>query len=432
MHMSSDASASQDSGHVYRKVVLRLMPILFLCYILAYLDRVNVGFAKLAMKEELWFSDAVFAFGSGIFFIGYFLFEVPANVIMHRIGARIWLTRIMISWGCLSALCAVSNNAFVFYILRFLLGMAEAGFFPGIILYLTYWFPMKYRARIVALFMTAVAFAGIIGSPLSGWILQRSDDWMEIRSWQWLFILEGIPSILLGLLLPLFLKDSPVQVSWLSDKEKNLIRSDLDENEESKRSSGKRLEKLSDAFSAWKVWLCCLIYLGLTIGLYGVSFWLPQLIELTLTKVKWQIGLYAAIPWLAAAIGMNVFGQHSDRTGERRWHISLAALGSAIGFVVCGVGLTYFPSWAVLVSMVVATTGMMCAVSSFWALPTSMLSGTAAAAGIAWINSVGNLGGFISPELFNWFKTHFSVGIALVSIGFFMSMSGALVWKFWK
>lgn len=417
---------------VYRKIALRLMPLLFFCYILAYIDRVNVGFAKLAMKTEPWFSDAVFATGSGIFFIGYFIFEVPANVILHRIGARIWLTRIMVSWGILSALCALSNNAILFYVLRFLLGFAEAGFFPGIILYLTYWFPMNYRARVVAVFMTAVAIAGVIGSPASGWILQVSENVGGLHAWQWLFILEGLPSILLGIALPLLLKDGPAKVRWLTQEEKQQVLDDLEENEIEKKSRGSYVSGVTGAFRSLKVWLCCMIYLGMAIGLYGISFWLPQLIELTLTTVKWKIGLYAAVPWIFAAVGMNIFGLHSDRTGERRWHISLAAIGGGIGFVLSGIGLMSFPPLLVLLLMTVATIGVMCAISSFWALPTSLLSGSAAAAGIAWINSVGNLGGYISPELFAWFKIHYSVGMALLFTGFCITTSGVLIFSNWK
>ena len=417
---------------IYRKIALRLMPLLFFCYILAYIDRVNVGFAKLAMKAEPWFSDAVFATGSGIFFIGYFLFEVPANVILHRIGARIWITRIMISWGILSALCALSDSAPLFYLLRFLLGFAEAGFFPGVILYLTYWFPMNYRARIVAVFMTAVALAGVIGSPASGWILQVTENVGGLRSWQWLFILEGLPSIILGLALPFLLKDGPAKVGWLSQEEKQQVLDALEENEMLKKNQGSSVSGVAGAFRSRKVWICCIIYLGIAIGLYGISFWLPQLIELTLTTVKWKIGLYAAIPWLFAAVAMNLFGLHSDRTGERRWHISLAAIGAGIGFALSGTGLTSFPPLVVLLLMTVATMGVMCAISSFWALPTSLLSGSAAAAGIAWINSVGNLGGYISPEVFAWFKVHYSVGIALVFTGLCLAVSGILILGYWK
>ena len=425
-------SGLNASPGTYRKIVIRLMPVLFICYILAYLDRVNVGFAKLAMTGEPWFSEAVFAFGSGIFFIGYFVFEVPANIIMHRIGARIWLTRIMITWGCLSALCAMSDSAAMFYIFRFLLGIAEAGFFPGVILYLTYWFPMQYRARIVALFMTAVAVAGIIGSPLSGLILMYTDEWENLSSWQWLFILEGVPSVLVGLLLPFLLKNDPSQVSWLSMVEKDAIQRDMNKDEVIKSQAAGTPISLIDTFRNRKVWICTLIYLGITIGLYGVSFWLPQLIEDTLTDIPFRIGMYAAVPWLIAAVGMNVFGRHSDRTGERRWHISLAAVGSGIFFALTGIYLFSLPPYVVFLFMILATTGMMCAVSSFWTLPTSLLSGTAAAAGIALINSVGNLGGFISPSVFAWCKEEFSTGFGLVVVGLCIAFSGFLIWKIWR
>ncbi len=408
-----------------RKVARRLIPLLFACYILAYLDRVNVGFAKLGMKAEPWFSDAVFATGSGIFFIGYFIFEVPGNIILHRVGARLWIARIMIGWGILSTLMCLSSSPASFYTLRFLLGVAEAGFFPGIIFYLTCWFPRRHHARMVALFMTAIAFAGVLGSPLSGWLLQVSDGWHDMKAWQWLFILEGLPSVLLGLCVPFLLTDSPEKAAWLTAEEKMRLRDLLEVDERAKAAEGHSNHRIADAFKSPQVWLCCIIYFGIVVGIYGASFWLPQIVENTLTKDKWLIGLCCAIPWGCAAAGMVVVGRHSDRTGERRWHVCISALASATGFVISG--LPGLPPMLVILALSIAITGVMAAAACFWALPTAILSGTAAAAGIAWINSLGNLAGHLSPEMVVWLKSRHGMGAALCGVAAMLVMSALLV-----
>ncbi len=414
----------------YAKVTRRLMPILFLCYILAYLDRVNVGFAKLGMHVEPWFSDAIFATGSGIFFIGYLLFEVPGNIIMHRLGARVWMTRIMITWGIISACCALSAGKTSFYTLRFMLGLAEAGFFPGIILYLTYWFPDKQRARIVALFMTAVAFAGIVGSPLSGWILKTASSWSALKPWQWLYIIEGIPSILLGLSLPFILRDGPEKAGWLTPEEIKLLRSHHDEDDKRKSNMGWEHHGIRDAFGSWKIWVFSLIYFSFVVGMYGISFWLPQIIENTMTKDKFQIGLLAAIPWTCAVIGMVIFGKHSDRTGERRIHITAMAFTGMLAFILSG--LPGLSPVGILLSLSVATTAAMCVISAFWSMPSAVLSGAAAAAGFALINSVGNLSGYFSPQMFAWLKQHYSLGAGLIAAGLSMGIGGILTWFIWS
>lgn len=427
-NLSAQTTIPLSAKAVYRKITLRLLPVLFMGYILAYLDRVNVGFAKLAMKEELWFSDAVFATGSGIFFIGYFIFEVPGNLLLHRIGARLWITRIMITWGIVSALCALSSSALSFYIFRFLLGVAEAGFFPGILLYLTYWFPNLYRVRMVALFMTAVTVAGVLGSPVSGWILQTMQGAEPLKSWQWLFILEGIPSIVFGCCLPLLLTDSPQKAKWLNDEEKNLVVEAL-KKEEAEKTAGGGLLQSGAALRSGKVWLFSLVYFGLVIGLYGVSFWLPQIMEYRITTNKVEIGWLTAIPWACASVGMVLYGQHSDRSGERHKHIMVAALVATTGFVVSG--LSDLSNFWLLLALCIATTGVMCAVTTFWSLPSTVLSGTAAAAGIALVNSVGNLAGYLSPELFAWLKGRFDLGYALWGTGLAQGLSAVVVLILW-
>lgn len=410
---------------VFNKVAWRIMPVVFIAYIFAYLDRVNIGFAKLAMKEELWFSDAVFAMGSGIFFIGYFFFEVPGNILMHKLGARLWITRIMVSWAIISGLCALADNAMHFYILRFLLGVAEAGFFPSIILYLTYWFPKERKAHMFAVFMTAVNFAGILGSPLSGWILEFTHGHPTIKAWQWLFVIEALPSLVLGMCIPWLLSNRPQEARWLSEEEKKVILDRLDMEEQEKQEQGAGRHRIQDAFRSVHVWVFALIYFCLAIALYGISFWLPQIISNSITTDTLKIGFYAAIPWTCAAIGMLLFARHSDKTGERRWHLALICFFGMIGFV--GSGLHNTTPAFVMVMISIAAIGMMSAISTFWSLPPMILSGTAAAAGIAFINSVGNLGGFISPEMFAWFNEHYDLGAGLIAVGCFLGFGGLLI-----
>jgi D-galactonate transporter len=397
----------------YDKVTLRLLPFLFLCYVLAYLDRVNVGFAKLQMQGDLGFSDTVYGIGAGIFFIGYFLFEVPSNVILERVGARVWIARIMILWGLLSAGTMFTRGEGSFYTMRFLLGVAEAGFFPGIILYLTYWYPRTHRARMVAFFMTAITLAGVIGGPLSGFILTRLSGVHGLAGWQWLYLLEGVPSVLVGVLVLFVLDDRPDEAKWLTASEKELLRRRLEEEEKIKAAEGAAHRTLADAFRSSSVWILALVYFGLVMGIYGISFWLPQIVEDTMSRDPWRIGLITAIPWGAAAIGMVLIGRHSDRTSERRWHVALPAMAGAAAFAMSAV--PGIPAFAGLAALGVATIGIMGSTVCFWALPTAILSGTAAAAGIAWINSIGNLAGYVSP---------FVVGKIRDATG---SMSGALL-----
>lgn len=410
---------------VYRKVTWRIMPVLFFCYILAYIDRVNVSFAKLSLSSEAWFSDAVFATGAGIFFLGYFFFEVPGNVILHRVGARLWIARIMIGWGLVSGLMALSSSASSFYTLRFLLGVAEAGFFPGIILYLTYWYPRKLRARMVAVFMTAIAVSGVIGSPLSGWLLKVTDGWHGLAAWQWLFIIESIPTVLMGIAVPFVLTDRPGKARWLTDEEKKLLEDNMARDEQTRSAEGHHAHRVLDAFKSPKVWLFSGIYFSAIVGLYGSSFWLPQIIKDNLTKDEWMIGLYSSVPWTVAAIGMVLVGRHSDQTGERRWHVATSSLVAAVAFAVSG--LPGLPPFAILAALTVAITGVMSTISCFWALPTAILAGAAAAAGIAWINSLGNLAGYIAPEMVAWLRKHHDMQAALTAVGAAMAVAAILV-----
>jgi len=381
----------------YRKVGRRLIPLLFLSYVVAYLDRVNVGFAKLGMASDLGFSDTVYGLGAGIFFLGYFLFEVPSNVILQRVGPKLWIARIMIGWGLVSAATMLVTTAPAFYAMRFILGVAEAGFFPGIILYLTYWFPRSRRAGMTAAFMTAIAVAGVIGGPLSGWIMGSLGGLHGLAGWQWLFLLEGLPSSLVGIVVLLYLDNGPAAARWLTQPERALLLARLEEDERQKQAEGPLRNTMAGALSDVRVWILCAVYFGLALGIYGISFWLPQIIKDTITTDNVEIGIISAIPWLVAGLAMTWNGRQSDRSGERRLHTAGPAIVGGIALAVSalpGVG-----GWAGIAALTVATAGILSAMSSFWSIPTAILSSTAAAVGIAWINSVGNLAGYASPFL---------------------------------
>ena len=395
--VEQDEYSPEFEKQVYWRVTQRLIPFLFLCYIFAYIDRVNVGFAKLQMQQDLGITDAVYGAGAGIFFIGYFFFEVPCNMALQKIGAKYWLGPIMIVWGVVSAGTMFVKTAHQFYAVRFLLGLVESGFFPGVILYLTFWFPSKYRAKMIAAFMTAIPLSGVIGGPISGLILEKATALGGLRGWQWLYIVEAVPSILAGIVTMFFLQDGPLKAKWLNDTERSLLAKRLDEEESGKRSATPGHHSMVDAFRSKQVWLLCAVYFGFVMGNYGLSFWLPQIVKETITKDSLQIGLLTAIPWAAAAISMVLVGHHSDQTGERRWHIALAGIAGAIAFAVSA--LPGISGAMGLVALTVATAGTACAFSTFWALPTALLSGTAASVGIAWVNSVGNLAGYLSPFL---------------------------------
>lgn len=389
--------SAEFEKRTYWRVSCRLIPFLFLCYIFAYIDRVNVGFAKLQMQQDLRISDAVYGAGSGIFFIGYFFFEVPCNMALQKIGAKYWLGPIMIVWGIVSACTMLIKTEYQFYGIRFLLGLVESGFFPGVILYLTFWYPSQYRAKMIAAFMTAIPLAGVIGGPISGWILAKATSMGGLRGWQWLYVFEAIPSLLAGLAAMFFLQDGPGKAKWLSAQEKDCLTLRLREDEASRRLAAPNHHSMMDAFKSRKTWLLCAVYFGFVMGNYGLAFWLPQIVTETITKDPIKIGLLTTIPWAAAAIAMVVIGHHSDKTGERCWHIALTGIVGAIAFAVSSIhGI---PGIAGLLALTVATAGIACSYSTFWALPTSLLSGAAASAGIAWINSVGNLAGFASPFL---------------------------------
>ncbi|MGB9245523.1 MAG: MFS transporter [Candidatus Acidiferrales bacterium] len=392
--MTSDGSLESTA---YRKVDVRLLPFLFLCYILAYLDRVNVGFAKLQMLKELSMSDAAFATGAGIFFIGYFFFEVPSNVLLKKFGARMWIARIMISWGVISACMIFVKGEWSFYGMRFLLGLAEAGFFPGVIFYLTLWYPSKLRASRTAWFVAAIAVSGVVGNPISGWIMDKLSGAMNLAGWQWLFLSEGIPSVIIGIWVIFYLDSSIEEAKWLTAEDKALLTTNLIAEDKHKTE-----HKLADAFKSGKVWVLCAIYFTLMIGLYGIAFWLPTIVKAFGIKGYLGVGLVTAIPYGVAVIGMILLSMHSDKTGERRLHYVFNVTAGAIGLVLSGI----FASNPVLaiVFLSIGTLGVIGSMPLFWPLPSAFLAGTAAAAGIGIVNSVGNLGGYFGPNIPIWAK----------------------------
>ena len=373
------------------KITWRLIPFMFVLYIVAFLDRVNVGFAALQMNEDLGFSDTVYGIGAGIFFIGYFVFEIPSNLILEKIGARVWIARIMITWGIISSAMFLVGGETSFYILRFLLGVAEAGFFPGMILYLTYWFPARERARRVALFMTAIPISGVFGSPLSGALLTL-DGLAGLEGWQIMFLAEGIPAVLLGIVVLGFLPNGPDEAGWLEPEERSWLRRALERENRIKSEHGEYTTR--QALTNGKVWLLSAIYFGVVTSVYGISLWLPLIIEDFSGFGTFAVGLLSAIPYFAGAVGMVILARHSDATGERRWHVAVTAFIATVGLILTGATASPVVEMAALT---LAALGIYSTLATFWSLPTAFLSGTAAAAGIALINSVGNLGGFVGP-----------------------------------
>ena len=382
---------------LYRKVALRLIPLLLACYVVAYLDRVNVGFAKLQMMDQLGFSDTVYGLGAGMFFIGYFLFEVPSNIILHRMGARVWIGRIMISWGLISAAMMFVTTPMMFYVMRFFLGVAEAGFFPGIILYLTYWYPAERRARITAMFMTGIAIAGVIGGPVSGIIMKYTNGIYGWQGWQWMFLLEGLPSVALGLVVIMMLDDRIVDATWLTEQERALLAQNIAKDEAHKED-----ESFGRIISSGRVWLCAAIYFSYVMGVYGVSFFLPTIIKSMGHTDVVEIGLISSIPYSVSVVVMLLVARSADRTGERRWHVAIPGVLGAVGLAL-SVVLAKDGTLAIA-ALTLGLSGIMTTLPLFWSLPTAFLAGTGAAAGIALINSLGNLAGFVSPYAVGWLK----------------------------
>jgi ACS family tartrate transporter-like MFS transporter len=399
-----------DAAPAVAKARRRLIPFLFLLYIVAYLDRINVGFAALQMNRALGFSAATYGLGAGIFFLSYVLFEIPSNVILARVGARLWIARIMISWGLVSSAMMLVRGATGFYGLRFLLGMAEAGFFPGIIFYLTRWFPVRERARTIAAFMTATLIAGVVGGPVSGALLSF-DGAGGLAGWQWLFLLEGVPAIVLGFVVLKYLTERPEEAEWLSGAERDALAACLRED-----ARAQPAETTARALGNRRTWLLAIVYFTIPVTLYGIGFWLPQILKTVSGGSDLTVGLLTAIPYGAGAVAMVVAGRHSDRTGERRWHVVIAALVGAAGLAAST--LSTGVAWS-LVTMSIAMAGLASMFGPFWALATSTMGGVGAAASIALVNSVGNTGGFVGPYLLgalNEATGSFVVGLRVIAL----------------
>jgi D-galactonate transporter len=397
---SGAVKTSQEfENATYRKVTAHILPFLMLCYIVAYLDRVNVGFAKLQMLGDLKFSETVYGLGAGIFFWGYFFFEVPSNIIMHKVGARVWIARIMITWGIISALTVLVRTPIQFYMVRFALGVAEAGFFPGVILYLTYWFPSHRRAKMVGAFMVGIPMAGLIGGPLSGFIMSLTHGLGGWPGWKWMFILEALPAGVVGIACILYLNSRVRDSKWLTEEEKQVVERDIAAEAQQKQVHPSLLALFADP----RLWLMAWIYFCCVIGQYALTLWMPTLIKAAGVTSVAKIGLVTMIPYGCCAIAMVVLGASADKRRERRWHVAAPMMIGSVALVLAMiVGGTNIVLAVLLLS--IAAAGIIPSAPMFWALPTSFLAGSAAAAGIAAINSVANLAGFVSPAIVGWLK----------------------------
>jgi D-galactonate transporter len=413
-------TVTSDEASVYAKVTWRIVPLLFLCYIVAYLDRVNVGFAKLQMLSDLHFSETVYGLGAGIFFIGYFLFEVPSNIILHRVGARVWIARVMITWAVISAAMMYVTSPTLFYVMRFALGLAEAGLFPGVILYLTYWYPARRRAKMLAYFIAGIPVAGILGGPLSGWILHAMPGAYGLKGWQWLFLIEALPSLITGIVVLFYLDNGIKDARWLTPSEKAMLAANVAQDDGHAES-----HKLRDGFTNPRIWLMSAIYFCFIMGLYGVGFYLPTLIKGTGVSNPLTIGILTMVPYAAAVVAMILNSHDSDQRRERRWHIAIPGLIGAVGWMVSA-AFAHNAALAML-GLTVATMGVLCTQQLFWALPTAILTGAAAASGIAVINSVGNLAGFVSPYVIGWIidRTH-STNLGVYTLAASIAIGGLL------
>ncbi|GJH21658.1 MFS transporter [Caballeronia novacaledonica] len=409
---SDDASTSSFEAKTYAKVGRRLIPFLMLCYLGAYLDRVNVGFAKLQMLNDLRFSETIYGIGAGIFFLGYFLFEVPSNVILHKVGARNWLARIMLTWAVISASFVFVKSPTTFYVLRFLLGVAEAGFAPGVILYLTYWFPAARRAKALSLFFMAIPLAGMVGGPLSGYIMHAFQGMHGLAGWKWLFMLEALPSLFLGVAILFYLDNGIAGAKWLTDEEKALLK----RNVEKDNAQTVKHVSIRAFIGDRRLWLMAAIYFCVVMGQYGLTFWLPTIIRRTGVADPLWVGILTAIPYLCAIVALPLIGASADKRRERRLHLAIPMLVSAAGFATLpmlgSVG-------ASIVCVSIAAAGILASSSQFWSLPTAVLGGMSAAAGIAAVNCFANLAGFFSPAIVGWlndFTGKSTAGLIFISI----------------
>jgi len=395
---------------ILARAARRLIPIMALMYVASFLDRVNIGFAALTMNQDLGFSDKVYSLGAGIFFLGYFLFEIPSNLMLEKFGARMWMCRIMVTWGLVSMATAFVQGPTSFYVLRFLLGLAEAGLYPGMILYMTYWFPQATRARFIGLFLAAVPAASVIGAPISGWLLGFNG---LLHGWQWMLLLEGLPSLALGIAVLWLLPDRPGNAKWLNADDKAILETRLAAD----RRDDERLGAMTgfwEMLADKRIWIFIIPDFCIVIGLYGMGLWMPQMIK-ALGFTNLETGFLVALPYFVAMLAMVVLGLSSDRSGDRVWHVAGAAFAGALG--LAGVVLSH-NSVLVIACFCLASSGIYGALAVFWTLPTAILRGMAAAGGLALLNSFSNLGGFFGPTLMGWLKEStgtYTVGMLLLA-----------------
>lgn len=402
------ADLSRQERAVIRKAMWRLLPFLCLVYLVAYLDRVNVSFAALTMNADLGISDSAYGLGAGIFFVAYFLFEVPSNFALERFGARVWIARIMVTWGLISMAMAFITGPKGFYAVRFLLGVAEAGFFPGMILYLTYWFPNHVRAGILGLFIIANPASTVIGAPISTALLGTS--LFDFTGWQTMFLLEGLPAVLLGFVVLFVLCDSPAKAKWLTERERDVLQAAIKRDERLNTYTSAR-----DGLLNPLVWLFSGLYAALMMGVYGFGLWAPQIVKSLGNLTNQQVGLVLVIPYACATLAMVLWGRHSDRTGERKWHLALPGVVGAIGFLYGGFTGNFYVA---VFGFTLGAIGIYASLPLFWALPTAILGGSAAAGGIALINSIGNLSGYLGPFIIGKLKDltqGFTAGLLVIA-----------------
>jgi ACS family tartrate transporter-like MFS transporter len=404
---------SDLEARVSRKLMLRIIPFVMLLYFVSFLDRVNVGFAGMTMNKAIGLSPTAFGLGGGLFFIGYFLFEVPSNLILHRVGARLWIARVMVTWGIVSAASAFVVGPNSFYALRFVLGVAEAGFFPGVILYLSLWFPVRQRAVAAAWFMAAAPISTAIGSPISGAIMKLPPV-AGLADWQMLYILEAIPAIILGFVVLKYMTDSPSKAHWMQSEEREWLMTKLKAEADARELHAGHTAGALSALRDPRVLALALIYFGTSAGLYTLGLWAPLIIR-QYGFGSFETGLIAGIPSVLAVIAMILWARHSDRTEERTWHVVLPCVLACLGFVLVGEAST---ALMVILALVIVNIGISAAKAPVWAMPSVFLSGAGAAAGIAMINSVGNLGGFVGPFVIGWLKNvtgSYSAGLYVVA-----------------
>jgi len=423
MSTANPTNTAVDLHHdrTHSIITWRLMPLLLICYLFAHLDRINIGFAKMQMSTDLHFSDTVYGLGAGLFFIAYALFGVPSNMALDRVGPRRWIATLMVVWGTLSTGMLFIDSAQDFYVLRFLLGVAEAGFFPGILVFLNRWYPARRRAQVTALFAIAVPMAGVIGGPLSGAILEYFHDVAGLRGWQWMFVIEGLPVILLGLVVLRCLPDSFETVTWLAPQQKQQLREQL--NHEEQRKS---ITSLAAILRNTQVWLLVAVYFAVMLAVNTLAFWMPTLIHGAGIGSDGQVGLLSAVPYLAGCFFMIACGRSSDRQRERRWHLCIPLLMASAGIAITG--LVPGNPALVMPGLIIAGMGASAALPMFWQLPPAFLSDSTQAAGIALISSFGSIASFFAPYLIGWMRdTAHSASLALYVLALFIALGGLLV-----